>query len=97
VEGTIRDVRRVASGRAGERTIVARVETRDGRVARVNLGPESRFDEAELREGEQVTLHGTEGTFQGRPVLMVSRAEIAGRQIDIQRGVPEDRAAAARP
>ena len=78
------------AGMGDEPHLLGRVETDEGRKARVHLGAKSKIDEAGIEEGDTVTVAGVRGLINDRPMLMARRVESNGRFVDVE--LPEDRA-----
>jgi hypothetical protein len=83
VEGTVTSIGSVSSSRTGETHILARIETDEGRVARVDLGPQTSIKRVPLRTGQRITLYGVEGMLDQTPVLVARRVEIGQQLIEI--------------
>jgi hypothetical protein len=89
VSGTIRDMKKISLAGQEQKHQIARVKTPEGRVARVDLGPVENLKGLNLKDGDQITVHGRRGTINDKGMLMAERIEAAGRTIAVNR--PFDR------
>jgi len=84
VEGKIRDLKHIRLYGMGEEHTLARVETREGRTARVDLGPRKALAGLNLKDGDQVSVAGLPGLINDREVLMASRVESGGKTVQVE-------------
>lgn len=89
VRGTVKEMKTVSLAELDQAHILARVQTRDGRVAKVDLGPKKKIRRLGLGKGDQVTIHGTRGTINDRSVLMAYGVETGNQYVSIER--PRDK------
>lgn len=89
VEGRIREMQTIGLAEMDEKHVVARIETRDGRIARVDLGPEKKIRELDLRQDDRVRILGTPGTIDNRPYLTAHYVNTDQQQVRINR--PQDK------
>lgn len=75
--GTIADMRRVELRGQGEPHALVRLETRDGRSAVVDLGPQSKIGGLDLDQGDAVTISGRRGTIDDRSVILANRVSMS--------------------
>ncbi|MEQ8822277.1 MAG: hypothetical protein RLY93_18740 [Sumerlaeia bacterium] len=73
VQGTIENLKAVQLNGMDERTQLARIQTNDGRLAKVALGPESRIQRLNLQEGDKVKVHGYSGRINNRSILVAQK------------------------
>ena len=66
------------AGMDGEH-VMARVETQNGRTAKVHLGPKDALSDMKLKEGSQITVTGSRGLINDQPMLMARRVEADGQ------------------
>lgn len=62
---------------------VARIETDDGRTARVCLGPETQLERLDLREGDQVSIKGRRGHINDKMVLIAQEIRAGDQRVSI--------------
>lgn len=89
VSGTIQDLKEISLAGVEQKHRIARVKTKEGRVARVDLGPAENLRRLDLQNGDQITVHGRKGTINEKGMLMAERIEASGRTITVSR--PFDR------
>ncbi len=85
VTGNVKSLKKAKFVGMDEQHVIARVQTRQGRTARVDLGPESNLRNANLREGDRVTVQGRRGTVNDEGVLMADAIRTGDRNIAIKR------------
>ena len=89
VEGKIRNMKTVKlAGMDGEH-VIARVETQEGRTARVHLGTKEALSILNLKEGSQVTVTGSRGLVNDQPMLMAQSVGSGDNTLEVK--LPEDR------
>ena len=87
--GTVRETREFdLAGLDGPHTF-ARLESADGRIAKLDLGPADGLHDYELNPGDEITVRGRRGMINERPVLMVQELSKGDRTGAIDR--PDDR------
>lgn len=85
VQGEIQNLDTVKLG-GGEGThVVAKIETQQGRTAKVNLGKRDQIDDLDLEEGDNINVIGRSGTIDGRRMLIAQRVQSGDRNVTIQR------------
>ena len=87
VEGRIQQFRNIRMNRVGEVHRAAAVQTRDGRMALVDLGPDNQ-DRTPLRAGagDRMVAHGPVVQVHNYPVLWANRVAIKdGMPVDVTR------------
>lgn len=89
VEGTLKEKKTVSLAEMDERHVIVRINTRDGRTAKVDLGPEKKISDFNLKKGDRVKVWGTQGTINEKQMMIAHRIEADGRRISINR--PQDR------
>jgi hypothetical protein len=85
VEGTIRSLKTVRLVGMDQAHRIARVETRAGRIARVDLGPKENLSRLDLQQGDRITVHGNRGTLDEKSYLMARRIQARGGNVRVNR------------
>jgi hypothetical protein len=70
VQGTIKEMKDFKLGGMEQKNMFAKLETQDGRNIRVDLGPLSESRKSKIKTGDQITVFGTEGSVNDRPMFM---------------------------
>jgi hypothetical protein len=65
--------------------LIGRVQTQDGRVAKVALGPQNQLKDLNLQEGDQVTVLGKVGAINDRAMLIAYDVRANGNTIRVNR------------
>lgn len=89
VSGTVMDLREVSLAGMGQNHLLAKINTPEGRTARVDFGPVGSLGGLNIRQGDRITVHGTTGTINDKAMLMAHRVEAGGRVVTV--GWPNDR------
>lgn len=89
VTGTLRDLKQFRLAGVNQEHLLARVDTPDGRTARVDLGPVETVSGLNLKDGDRITVAGNRGTIDDTEMLMAQRIEAAGRTVTVD--LPYDR------
>ncbi|HEU5116117.1 MAG TPA: hypothetical protein VFT74_05510, partial [Isosphaeraceae bacterium] len=87
VQGKIQSVRNLELlGFTGEHKehVLARIKTDQGENIRADLGPRSGLSDLNLKEGESVSVQGTVGTINDRPVLMADEVSAGGKTAQVR-------------
>ncbi|MFW5640162.1 MAG: hypothetical protein ACOC0H_03240 [Thermodesulfobacteriota bacterium] len=88
IQGSIKEMKTISLSKMEEDHVIARIQTREGQVAKVDLGPEQKLSDLNLKKGDQVTVHGITGSINQKPVLMAHGVEAKGQRVSIKR--PQD-------
>ena len=64
---------------------IAEIKTPNGKTQTVNLGMESKYQDVELKEGEEVRVLARQGYVNGQPAMIAQRVYIAGQDISVPR------------
>jgi len=89
VSGTVQELKEIKLAGQEKQHRIARIKTREGRVARVDLGPADNTKDLNLQDGDQITVYGRKGTINNKGMLMAQRIEASGRTVAVNR--PFDR------
>lgn len=89
VTGTLRDLMQIRLAGVNQEHLIARVDTPEGRTARVDLGPVEAVSGLNLKDGDRITVAGNRGTIDDTEMLMAQRVEAAGRTVTVD--LPYDR------
>lgn len=65
--------------------LLARVKTKEGRTARVDLGPKNKYADFQLEEGDKVRVMGVRGRINDKPVLLARHVETDRGTVRIHR------------
>lgn len=65
--------------------LVGRVKTKDGRTAKVDLGPKNKYEAFDLREGDRVRVIGVRGRINDRAMLLARHVETDRGTVRIDR------------
>ncbi len=85
VQGQVQSMRTVNLTELNEQHVLAKIKTRDGRIARVDLGPKDRISRLDLQQGDRITVFGTRGKVNDQSVLMARRIQTDGQSVNISR------------
>lgn len=85
VRGQIESLNAVRFAGMPEEHVLARVQTDDGRIQNVDLGPRTNIETLALAAGDRVTLTGTQGQINQRPVLMATSISSRGQTVNVHR------------
>lgn len=92
VHGKIKELRQEDLSGLKDSCMLARIQqSKDGRTARVCLGPKGQISKLNLQEGDKVTVQGTKGHINKRPMLFARKLESDGQQISISMHKAHDR------
>ena len=89
LSGTIREIREFNLAGFDQPHKIARVETGEGRVAKVDFGPTDQLQNVNLQQGDEVTVRGRRGMINDRPLLMAQEITKGQQTATIRR--PSDR------
>ncbi len=90
LEGTIREMKTINLTRFEDPHVVARVQTRQGRTGKADLGPKKKIDELNLQKGDRIKVYGKTGTINEKSMLMANLIQTGNNQrITIRR--PQDK------
>lgn len=64
--------------------IVAEVETQDGQTKQVILGSQEELQKLSLKEGDQISIQGSQTRFQGQSAIQARQVRSNGEQVQIQ-------------
>ncbi|GMU20233.1 MAG: hypothetical protein AMXMBFR13_03310 [Phycisphaerae bacterium] len=65
---------------------IAKIETNDGRVAKIDLGPKQDLNRLDLQTGDRITVFGRPGRINDRTMLMASRVQSdQGKTVSVDR------------
>ena len=85
VSGRIERLNTLRLAENDRRHLIARVDTREGYSARVDLGPEDQLRDLDLDQGDVIEVSGMPGRINDRPVIMAERVEAKGRTVTVHR------------
>jgi hypothetical protein len=85
VQGQIKGMKTISVARLNEQHVLAKLQTQDGRIARVDLGPKQQVKNIDLQRGDQITIFGNRGTINDQTVLVAHSIQHNGRFVDISR------------
>ncbi len=85
VQGQIQEMTTIKLADFDENHVIARIRTRQGQTAKVDLGPEKKINELNLQKGDQITVHGRSGTINEKQVLMAFRLDSGDQRVSIRR------------
>lgn len=84
VEGQIKNLRTQSMAGTDSKGVMARIETEQGRMATVCLGPQKQLNKLDLAEGDQITVEGVRGRVNDRTVLLARKVSSGDQQVDVQ-------------
>jgi hypothetical protein len=88
VQGTIQGFHHIylrpSQGRREQHSLV-KLRLQDGRTLVVDLGRKKDLDDLDLQQGDKITLHGRQGTIDGRSVFFADRVRAGGQTLRIAR------------
>lgn len=64
--------------------VFAKIQTEQGRVARVDLGPRSSVDQLNLSEGKRITIRGTRARINNRPIIFARQIQSGDQTVQIE-------------
>lgn len=85
IRGQVRELHTQQLAGFDDPHLMARIQTKDGRTAKVDLGPKSRLNAIDISEGDELTVSGVRGRVNDRTMLMATRIETGDRSIEIER------------
>ncbi|MFO7964046.1 MAG: hypothetical protein R6U50_09020 [Desulfobacterales bacterium] len=85
ITGEIQTLRRVNLVGVDQPHVIARIRARDGRTARVDLGPESSLKNIDLSKGDRITVQGRRGTIDNRGMFMARSLQTGRQEVMIRR------------
>ncbi len=89
IQGTIKEMNTVDLTGMDESHSVARLELDNGRMAKVDLGPKRKVEESNFKKGDDITIFGSSGRINDKPMLMAHWIEYDNKVVSIRR--PQDR------
>lgn len=89
IQGTIKEMKSVDLTSMDEPHSVARMKLENGRMAKVDLGPQRKVEEYKLKTGDTLIIFGTSGRINDKPMLMAHWIEYDNRVVSIRR--PQDK------
>jgi hypothetical protein len=87
-EGTVQSVMTKNLARMDEPHTLITLRNQQGKTVKADLGPESKLKGVNLQKGERVTVFGTKGTINDKPVLMAEQITFNGERHRIH--LPKD-------
>ncbi len=85
VDGSIKELKTVKLAGIDERHVIARIQARDNRTAKVDLGPAKRIREMNIRKGQSISVYGKPGTINEKAMLIAHWLNFDGRRVNIRR------------
>ncbi len=85
IQGQVRDLTTVQLFGNQDQEVLARVQTQQGRTAKVALGPRQKIQQLRLQEGDQITVLGKPGRINERAMLIAYRVEAGGNSLNVNR------------
>ncbi len=71
-----------------DRHAIATIQTYDGQTVQVDLGPRNQITDLNLSQGDQVTISGTLGMLNDRPIVIATEIQTQDDMVQIQREQP---------
>jgi hypothetical protein len=90
VSGEVISTREFRMAEARENNLFARIRTDNGKKMVLNLGPASRADRLDLRQGDDIKAMVTKGTLNERVVPVAHRVRHDGRTMNLHHARAED-------
>jgi hypothetical protein len=90
VEGILTDLKSIKLVSQEKPHQMAKLNTERGKI-KVDLGPANELTKLGLKEGDQISVFGSEGRINSRRILMASRVEGNGKSVAIERPVMTER------
>lgn len=85
VKGEILDLRTFSLAGQNDQHLFAKLRTPEGRIAKVDLGPQAKLDDVDFREGDRLRVTGTIGKVNDRAVLMARTLYTGQQRVNIDR------------
>lgn len=85
VQGKLADTRTIQLRGAEGKELIGRVQTQEGRVAKVALGPKNQLEKLNLQEGDPVTVLGQVGAINDRAMLIARDVQANGDTVRVER------------
>jgi hypothetical protein len=85
IEGKLMDTKTIQLRGIEGKELIGRVQTQDGRVAKVALGPQNQLKNLNLQEGDQVAVLGKVGAINDRAMLIAYDVRANGNTIRVNR------------
>jgi hypothetical protein len=76
IDGRVLSVRTANTGRSAESSMLARVQTDDGRVVQLDLGPADEARDLNISHGDEVSVLGHRGQLQGEETIIASHVSV---------------------
>lgn len=84
VRGEIQNLRKQNLTGSEDQSVMAKIETDEGRTATVCLGPQKQLSRLNLSEGDKVTIEGVRGRVNDRSVLLARKVTSDGQAVNVQ-------------
>jgi hypothetical protein len=90
VTGEIDDLKQVRLSGMRQRHIIARIETEDGQLQAVDLGPRDQINPLRLQTGDWISVRGMQGSINRNKMLMAMQVRTDDQEIRIMRPRGDD-------